>query len=242
MINIVKENNFLPVHTKLDNQFLGTDSRELYEHHLKIYPANWYYRTAPVNYTLNTQHYRCPEFNTIDWANSIVIFGCSRVFGVGVDDEFTVSNQLSKLISKPVINMGTNAASMTFSLHNAIILRAGYPMPLGVVNIWTDYPRTAYYKKDCIVSYGPWNIEKGNYMDSWSLDPTHGKVHGLFASKTSKLLWENTKHFEFTTSADTAKLLDCKHIPVRRLARDCMHPGNECHYKMAEKIANNLKL
>ena len=36
-------------------------------------PENWYYRTNPVEYALNSQQFRTKEFKVIDWKNSIVL-------------------------------------------------------------------------------------------------------------------------------------------------------------------------
>lgn len=59
------------------------------------------------HYTVNSQGYRCPEFDAIDWENSIIFFGCSHVFGIGLLDHETVANQLSLILNCPVINLGT---------------------------------------------------------------------------------------------------------------------------------------
>jgi hypothetical protein len=238
----VKQNNFLPIDGSVGKYFSGTDTPELFAHNLKVQPTDWYYRNSPVNYTLNSRGYRTAEFNTIDWKNSIVIFGCSNVFGVGVDDPYTLASQLSKLVNKPVINMGVGGSSITFALHNSIILRDRYPMPLAVINLWADYSRTVYYHKRRITAYGQWNMEENNYMGNWSAEDSHGKTHAIFASKTSKLLWENTKYFEGSYFEKTAFLLNCKPMPHISDSRDCIHFGNSTQYNSAAIIAENLKL
>lgn len=240
--SIVKKNKFLPIDGVVNKKFSGTDTEDLLKHNLKTQPIDWYYRHASVNYTLNSRGYRTDEFKTIDWANSIVIFGCSNVFGVGVDDQYTMAVQLSKLVNKPVINMGVGGSSITFALHNAIILGAGYPTPFAVVNLWTDHARTVYYHNRRVAAHGSWNLEKNNYSDLWTKEESHGKTHAIFASKTSKLLWKNTKYFEASFFKKTANLLNCKVMEHTPDARDCMHFGNSTHYKSAVTIAENLKL
>jgi hypothetical protein len=239
---LVKKNKFLPVDSSFGKYFSGTDTPELFAYNLKVQPEDWYYRHAPVRYTLNRQGYRTAEFNTIDWGNSIVIFGCSNVFGVGVDDKYTLATQLSELVNKPVINMGVGGGSITFSLHNAIILRDHYPTPLAVINLWTDYSRTVYYHKKKVTACGSWNIETNNYMHSWAAEDSHGKTHAIFASKTSKLLWENTKYFEGSYFNQTAQLLSCKLMDHKEDARDGLHYGNSTHHRSAVTIAEILKL
>lgn len=102
----IRKNEFLVIDTDVDKCWSGTDTKKLYESNLKKQPKNWYYRNNNVRYTINSNGYRTYEFKDINWKNSVIIFGCSQVFGIGLDDEYTISNQLSKLIKCPVINMG----------------------------------------------------------------------------------------------------------------------------------------
>jgi hypothetical protein len=138
--------------------------------------------------------------------------------------------------------MGVGGGSITFSLHNAIILRDHYPTPLAVINLWTDYSRTVYYHKKKVTACGSWNIETNNYMHSWAAEDSHGKTHAIFASKTSKLLWENTKYFEGSYFNQTAQLLSCKLMDHKEDARDGLHYGNSTHHRSAVTIAEILKL
>ena len=121
----IRAGSFLPTagNNDVNNNFtsFGTDSNELYQTNLKAKSKDWEYRHKSVKYTLNKHSYRTEQFADIDWANSVVIFGCSAVFGVGVDDADTISSQLSTLMNCPVINMGVGGSSITYALHNSII-------------------------------------------------------------------------------------------------------------------------
>ena len=61
--------------------FLSLQEKELYKKDLITAPADWHYRTKEVRYDINSSDYRAPEWNSIDWKNSICVFGCSHVFG-----------------------------------------------------------------------------------------------------------------------------------------------------------------
>ena len=240
---LVKKNKFLPVNALVGKNWSGTDTKELYEQNLKTKPADWYYRNNQVRYTFNKDGYRTDEFKKIDWANSVVVFGCSNAFGVGIDDADTTPAQLSRLINKPVINMGVGGSSMMFNFHNSSILRSNYPTPLAVVQLWPDYSRIAYYEKRNIISHGNWNQdEEDNYWHHWIKDDSHSKVHALFASKISKTLWEDTAYCEFSFFTETAKLLDCGYLENVDEARDIMHHGPKTHAITAQRIANMINL
>ena len=239
---LVKKNNFLPVNHYASKHFAGTDDKRLYKTNLNIMPDDWYYRHNTVTYTLNKDGYRAPEFKTVDWANSAVIFGCSHAFGVGVDDKDTVAEQLSKLIGKPVINMGVGGTAILYSFHNSSILRDGYPTPLAVVQLWSAHSRAVYYKSRSIISCGAWNAEEDNYMQYWAEDDTHSQIHSVFASKISKHLWQDTKYFEGSFFSDTAELLDCAYLEHVDCARDLRHYGPKTHALVAQQIADNLNV
>ena len=62
-------------------------------------------------YGVNSHNYRCPEFDTIDWANSYVLFGGSDVYGEGLKDNEIMSYFLQEMLGQPVINLAVPAAS-----------------------------------------------------------------------------------------------------------------------------------
>ena len=240
LINSVKNKEFLPA----ANHFVRPrfyDSEELFAENLKTQPEDWYYRTNPVNYTLNLQGYRTQEFDTIDWSNSVVMFGCSQMFGVGVDDKDTLASQLSKLINKPVINMGVIGSSMMFAFHNSIILKEICSKPLAVINMWTNCDRAVFYG-DTIQHCGVWNYESLPYTKVWMDNLNHSNTHAYFISTASKHLWENTKYYEFTLFDETAKVTNCD-LPGFidcDYARDLSHQGRNTYRTLAFRIANRL--
>jgi len=134
---LIKKKQFIPMKT-FSSEWQGTDSKELYLENLQKQPLDWYYRNNRVKYTLNSKGYRTEEFKKIDWAESVVMFGCSMVYGTGVTDEDTISHNLSKIIDRPVINMGVGGSSISFSLHNSLILNSFYPTPKAILKWFTD--------------------------------------------------------------------------------------------------------
>jgi hypothetical protein len=129
-----------------------------------------------------------------------------------------------------------------YSFHNSIILRNGYPMPKGIVHLWTSTDRTTYYYKKRLHHGGHWNITPNSYGDTWAEDVAHGESHALLASITNKLLWQATNYYEASYFKDTAKLLKCSWISQPDRARDLRHPGIQTNYKVAINIADKFQL
>jgi hypothetical protein len=191
---------------------------------------------------LNKHGYRTVEFDSVDWANSIVIFGCSNVYGIGVGEEDTLSSQLSKITKLPVINMGVGGSSMEYSLYNSVVLKDHYPTPKAVVQIWSSLSRTTYYTKKNVTHHGTWGMKPNDYMDLYSTDPTHGLVHGLMYQSISKQLWGNTKYYETSFFDDTVNKLNMPSLTWCDAARDLKHPGRKTLYKLAAQIAASIKV
>ena len=242
IVDRIQDNKFLLTNAFTSRDFSGTDTKELFEKNLETRPPDWYYRHNPVTYTINSLGYRADEFEKIDWANSVVVFGCSNVYGVGLNDNETMPYYLSKILRTPVVNMGVGGSSITYALHNSIILRDGYPTPKAVVHMWTGYDRTVYYNKNRLDSLGAWNVESYEYMREWAKDSSHAKSHALFASKSSKWMWRDTKYFEGSYFGETSRLLRCYCVNVIDYARDFGHPGKETQYQTALKVAEGLQL
>lgn len=238
--NNLLKNKFLPQDTNLNSKWSGTDTKRLFNESLKTQAQDWYYRTHNVAYTLNSAGYRTSEFKDIDWSNSVVLFGCSNVFGTGLDDSDTISSQLSKMIGYPVINMGAIGSSMEFALHNSVILNDLSLNPLGVVYVWPDYTRCVEYSRNSLIHHGSWTLEKNNFMDIAIKNQYHTELNALFIQKIARALWRGkTKMYE-TTFADNNKLLKCEVLQYIDLARDLLHPGRLSATVAATQIAKGL--
>jgi hypothetical protein len=239
----IRNNKFLPANTS-NTAWAGKDTEELYQSNLLTQSSDWYYRNNTITYTCNSDGYRTQEFESVDWANSIVIFGCSYIFGVGVDDADTVGARLETLLDCPVINMGVGGSSMLFNLHNSVLLRDGYPTPKAVVMFWPAYDRIPEYNTYSVKSYGSWNVEPNTLADVWFKNQNHSIVNAMLMSKNSGLLWEDKcPYYEATWNEYTSSILNCDLITADLdYARDMMHPGIKSNIYTAEMIAKNLNL
>lgn len=243
LISNIKDGEFLPANVGvITSDFAVSDSKELFLKNLKTQPLDWYYRTNTVTYKTNSQNYRTSEFKNIDWANSVVIFGCSEVFGVGVDEAHTVGNFLSDLIGMPVINLGVPSTSIMFALHNSLILNQHYPTPKAVIHLWTDYSRTVSYKKYGVVHHGAWDLDKDNYMLEWAIDDLNPSTYALFTQMISHQIWKlKTVYYEASIFPATVKLFECDQLYSIDYARDLIHCGINSKRAIAGQIAKNIK-
>jgi hypothetical protein len=200
----------------------------------------------PDEYKLNSDGYRTAEFKKINWKDSVVIFGCSMVFGEGLDEEQTISYKLSKLINLPVINMGAIGTSIQFSLHNAVILKENFPTPKAVINLWTERNRSIYYSLPVPMNYGAWNTLEGSFGDLWNQDDNHSKIHAMLAQSISKQLWKDTVYYEATFFKATREVLKCPHLRGHLnstdYARDNQHPGPLATTAVAKRLAKEILL
>jgi len=250
LINQIQNGKFLPTGCSDGPNILNfyrTDSELIYQENLKNQPLDWYYRNNPISYQINSDGYRSQEFDSIDWANSVIIFGCSNVFGLGLHEKDTLSYRLSSLIDKPVINMGINGSGMEVALLNSVILNKHYPSPLAVIQIWSHHLRTSYYQANEIHHYRL--LDKKNwYTKAYYENFIHGETRAIMTQMISQIIWENkTKYYEASFFPDTAILLKIPHIICIDEARDTgpgnvAHPGRNSIKTLAVNIKNMLKL
>jgi hypothetical protein len=248
IINYFSENNLkYNGECKIDGGFIlnfcPSDSKQLFEKNLTIKPQNWYYRTHPVKYTLNSLGYRTEEFDNIDWKESIVIFGCSFTFGIGVTDEHTISYFLEQLSGRPVINMGIGASSIQTALHNSIILNdSKYPTPKSVVYLWTGLDRCHLYENNYVNHFGAWSL-KNDFTAKQNIVPFN-----LMNIKIIRNLWKNKTIYYEGSNFGQEKLINaldsenhCEFLPGDKFARDLMHCGPVSNRNIAEKIYKKIK-
>ena len=243
-VSYIEPGKLLPAADKAGTfEFFGNDSKEAFTENLKKKGSNWYYANHKVQYTFNSNGYRAPEWNDIDWKESVVIFGGSDVLGVAVDDTDTLSAKLSKLIDRPVINLGVAGAGIIYAAQNAFLLHKQFPTPWAVVNIWSNPVRMHTYWKDAVQHFGSWSIEKGNFADRWFNPFTNPELHCYFAASMAKQLWvDKTRYYEATWWPETSYLLECKYFSKKDCdARDLAHYGIDSIQLAAEQITGNLK-
>jgi hypothetical protein len=228
--------------------FCPADTQKLFEQNLKTQPEDWYYRTHPVKYTLNSLGYRTREFDDIDWKESIVMFGCSFVFADGVTDEHTIPYFLEQLSGRPVINMGVGSSSIQTTLHNSIILNdSEYPTPKAVVNMWTDLNRYQYYMNNNVSYIGQWNKSDDKFETIDNLIPFN-----LMNVKMIRNLWKNKTIyyegvFDYFENQKLFNRLDkeiyCESFQLDGgLARDLSHNGPVKNLEIAKGIYKKIKL
>jgi hypothetical protein len=233
----ILKGKFLPQATTVSKNYVGSDTEKLYKKNLSIQPDTWYYKNNNIEYNLNKHKYRTTEFDKIDWANSIVIFGCSNVFGLGLHTEDTVSNQLSELTNLNVVNMGAPASSMKYSLYNSVILANKYPTPIMVVQLWTSIDRMVHFNRYDINHEGSWNTNEHSYLNNTQ----NAICNSILDNMTSKNLWSTrTKYYDCTFFKHTHETIGCDYVKPVDFARDLHHPGRQSMKNIAELIAKKL--
>jgi hypothetical protein len=224
---------------KVNNNFANFDSPDRFLQSLKTQPDDWHYRTKEIEYIVNSSGYRTAEWNDIDWKESIVLFGCSNVMGIGLHEDETISSYLSQELSRPVINLGAPATGMDFSFYNSVILSENFPTPYAVVQIWTTVDRCTYFDKKNLVSCGPW--EETRFFKEYVRNDYHSIINAKFISLASNSMWKDRcKYFSATFYDRTAHYTECDYVEIDNQARDLLHPGRENALTMAKLISKNI--
>ena len=237
---------FLPTNHEIgDGKWIGPDNIVEYQKNLAA-NGDWHYAHKQVTYQTNSFGYRCKEFTNVDWNESIVIFGCSLVYGVGLAYDETIGYHLSNLLQMPVVNMGVCASSMIYALQNQLVLTEKYAKPKAVINLWTGLNRLTYFEHDRPALLGPWGNRSGIYKDlmpfynEWSRSDDNASMYGLIAQKAAKHLWSDTTYYEATFFDWTAAALGCRQFDILDKARDMFHPGPATAHSVASELAKEI--
>jgi hypothetical protein len=224
-----------------NNRFASYDSPDRFNENLKKQPVDWHYRSKDIFYDVNGSGYRTKDWLDIDWSNSIVIFGCSTVFGLGVAEDETIGYHLEKKTGKFVVNLGAPASSNSFLFYNSMLVAKNFPVPYAVVHVWTGLDRFTFFNKDNITHSGIWDMNK-NEIDLMIGDGCNSIIHTKFLSLSSKLFWEDkTNYYDCSFFEEASYHLGCEWIPIDNKSRDFIHPGPNCTVQMADLIYDGIK-
>lgn len=237
-----------PWETAGNIKFIGDDSEQRFSKHSVQYGTQWVWKNQKVNYSLNSQGYRCAEFHDIDWGESIVIFGCSRVFGIGLDDSQTLGSRLSEKLSMPAVNMGINGSSISVAVCNLLCLLENYPPPRYVVNLWTSLNRLPFWNSQNAHHLGSWTSvttrtpSMTHLFNLWNQNDENPQQWAkIFRAASKEILnARGITHYEASMFQHTSDLFDIPFFDYQDLARDQQHPGPKTMEFVATQIANNF--
>ena len=219
--------------------FYQRDSSDLFKKNLSTQPIDWHYRLKAIKYKFNSLKYRTIEFDQVDWKNSVVMFGCSNVFGQGLAEDETIPAQLSMILGRPVINMGVVASSNMFSFQNSLILHDNFPTPWGISHVWTSSDRVNYFTKnkpDSVVHCGTW-APTNSFYRAWNEPESNAEIHTEFIFKASRAVWKNKTRYSTSSYWDYDGVAKLNYLDY---ARDMMHPGYLSSIESAKIIAEQL--
>ncbi len=225
--------------------FHDLDSEDLLEKNLKTMPADWPWRNKTVRYTRNSQGYRAPDWSKINWEESILLFGCSFVYGVGISDEDTCSYQLTHLQNKNVINLGVPGSGPMIQWANTTILRNNGITPRAVIYMWPSSNRTTLFlNNEEALNFGPWSEEK--WAIEMLLHPSHGIEYLKYAKWSVDAMWScPVLHYCLNSSTCNAiENIKFLSLQPKDRARDWngknSHPGPLTNKQWAETMSNDL--
>ena len=220
--------------------FEGSDSREFWNENFKTKRMPQTQLNRTVRYTLNSHGYRCPEFDTIDWQNTIVTLGCSHTFGISIDDNETYASLLQEKLGIPVVNLGMSATDIWFQVYNAIEL-----MKLNVQGVILQVPNkerfTVFGTGNKAKNFGTWNMQTYAQLAELWVDERNLEQWHLFGCDYIEKILGDKLLYSFS-------FLDTDHLPTMKIisqddvGRDNAHPGPMTHKKIAEIIAKESKL
>jgi len=215
----------------ISKNFSPTDTEKLFKKNKKRLGKDWVYQNKKISYSQNQEGFRHGEFASTDWKNSIVVLGCSNVYGIGLANEDTVCSQLEKLLNIPTVNLGIAGSAIDVSSWNSLILHEHYPHPKAIVQIWTGPHRYSNISKPgficCYLPQSPGYCARHNWQGT-----------SEFYMMADRALWRNkTLYCEGSFFSDHAGITPFKNVDH---ARDLAHPGIKTNAAAAEKIAEDL--
>jgi hypothetical protein len=227
-------------------KFCGTDSLKDLLNNLRTQGRDWPWRDRWIRYTVNSQGYRAPEFDQINWSESILCFGCSMTFGIGVDDSDTWPSQLEEITGIPAVNLGIGGGSIQVNWANSVrLLKAGI-RPRAVVYYWPDQSRHCEFESGgrIVDHWNNWSDpvyrpgEPGYMNTAWQIMPHHHEV--VSQLMIDSLSW-TCPRLDLTWAEQKLDSVEYRRYQLD-LARDMQHPGPRSNRMFAESIAGQLKI
>jgi hypothetical protein len=236
------------------NEWCATDAPESFRQNLHKQPAGWHYRNKSIEYLVNNSGFRTREWNRIDWQNSIVLFGCSNTFGVGLAEDETISSAIEQATGKYCVNLGIPAASNQLILNLCSALSERFGTPYGIVINWSSPNRFRHYNEHGYSDLGPWDappnptttIEGQNVSKLWAdvfFNSTNELAMNYYTAQAARAMWAHrTNYITLSYFRETARQTRSDQwFEIDNQARDCIHPGRANSQAIANFVARKLQ-
>lgn len=198
---------------------------------VKKNPTEWALQNIVYDY--NRHGFRCKNFKDINWAESIVVLGCSITTGVGLAEQDTVTSRIESITGIPTINLGISGSAVDLACWNSLILHNHFPRPKAIVHLWTQLDRYTNLTRSGLTSY---NANNSDYI----IEHDWGE-RSKFYIKTDRELWKDkTKYVEASFFKHTALTMNIPGIEMVDEAEDAWHPGKETIKLMAKLVCEKL--
>ena len=247
----------VPGTMQLSNKWAGTDGPKQFEKNKAELGPNWKYATKDITYDVNASGFRTREWKDIDWANSIVVLGCSCTFGVGLAEDEIMTSLLEKELNRPVINLGVPGGGNGVMMQISSMLINKFPTPYGVVINWSTPDRFRQFFKNGYHDVGAWDAKEvsgsHNIRDSvnisllWQnryINRYNELCEAYYDSKITEAMWKGRtkKYATMSFFPHTAHYMRVdKFVPIESNARDLLHPGASSHELAAKWLIDEFK-
>jgi hypothetical protein len=234
------EVNLLPCRPPGVFNYMDTDSSELRKRNKKKFGKEWKYYNKTITYTNNSNGYRAPEWDQVDWSNSVIVMGCSFVYGIGHDDEDTLPKCIERKLDMPVVNLGAGGTGLVFHIENTNQLIAAGIKPKAVVLLHPPAARFTYFFKAGPVNIGPWDknkLQKAMWKH-YAYDSNHVTAMQHMYSNAISNMW-NCPVLKYSFEKE-----DQHNANIARYhdkAADNSHPGDETYNALSTVIAHDIK-
>jgi hypothetical protein len=227
--------------------WFGPDSEKNYLDTCEKNP-NWIYKDVKITYELNYCFFRTDNFDEIDWNNSILMLGCSFVFGIGLTNESTMPYRLQELTGHKVINLGMPAASNTRIWSLLINILNSKIKPKAIIIVWSDPNRYTEFNDDGMEDFQPGTghlKEKSELAYYYLTHETQSVEMSLRYIISSKIMCSDIPYFAYSWYPNS--MLDKQVTPFantaieRDRARDNSHYGPYCNNFWANQIYNDIR-
>lgn len=210
------------------------DNEKNYRKNKKKLGTNWYYYDKPISYVHNSKGFRTYPLNKIDWKNSIVIFGCSIVHGVGNAVEDTISSIIEDRLGITVVNLGVSGTGIDAACFNSLAVHNHFPHPKAIVQLWSGIERYCEFNNQDIKHFLP-------HHSSFCLRHNWEERNKLYVEFDRTIWKDKTLRYEASFFEDSSRILNVDRLEELDKGRDMIHPGYKTLKAAAEKIIENLK-
>jgi hypothetical protein len=196
-----------------------------------------------IEYSLNSDRYRCAEWEDLAWDSATWLFGDSFAIGIGVAQQHSIADLIAASTGCDVVNVAQGGSSIRYQVDQLHNMLAQGLRPARVAVIWPDPQRWPWWGSQDTLGQARQDFMHRAHTacDTYMRSRAHHDIQDfrnvmeLLSVPWAELTWSTETQAAIAPPRSCPRPEDWTYCQIDQ-GRDLQHPGRRSHWVAHKEI------